>query len=58
MNGERYSKMLSYEERKEYNRAKQAEYRKRKKEVKEAGSIAGARTALKEGFAHYDNHES
>lgn len=50
LNGEKYSKMLSYEERKEYNRAKQAEYRKRKKNVKDAGTIAGAGRALKEGF--------
>lgn len=50
VNGEKYAKLLTYEERKEYNRQKQAEYRKRLKDVKDEGAKAGAGKALKEGF--------
>jgi hypothetical protein len=42
--------MLSKEERREYNTAKQAEYRKRRKTVRDEGTMAGARTAIREGF--------
>jgi hypothetical protein len=51
LNGERYSKLLSYEERKEYNRQKQAEYRRRRKEVKHEGGCAGAQQAIVDGLA-------
>lgn len=51
LNGEQYQKRLSYEERKEYQREKQAEYRKRKKMVGIEGAKEGARQAISEGFA-------
>jgi hypothetical protein len=51
LNGDRYQKMLSYEERREYNRQKQAEYRRRKKVIIRDGACAGAQQAIKDGFA-------
>lgn len=50
LNGEKYNQKLSYEERKEYNRHKQAEYRKRKKDIAREGATDGAGQALTEGF--------
>lgn len=50
LNGEKYSRMLSKEERAEYNRNKQAEYRRRKKQLREGGAKDGAQRALTEGF--------
>ena len=51
LNGEVYSRMLTREERREYNASKQAEHRNRLKLVKKDGAIAGARQAISEGFA-------
>lgn len=51
LSGEKYSKMLSYEERKEYNRNKQAEYRLRKKDLANAAKCEGAQGAIKDGLA-------
>jgi hypothetical protein len=53
LNGEKYRMMLSLEERREYNRSKQAEYRKRKKEVTEEGARDGAQQAIVEGLKEY-----
>lgn len=50
LNGEYYAKMLSYEERREYNKQKQAEYRKRRKDVVDSGAKAGAVAAINEGL--------
>lgn len=50
LNGEKYRKMLSETERREYQRQKQAEYRKRKKQVAHAGACEGAREAINEGL--------
>jgi hypothetical protein len=50
LNGEKYQKLLSYEERKAYNREKQAEYRRRKKARKETAKVAGATEAIKDGL--------
>lgn len=50
LNSEKYARMLSKEERREYNTAKQAEYRKRKKLVANSGASAGASKAIREGL--------
>ncbi len=50
LNGERYAKMLSYTERREYNRMKQAEYRKRRKEIKNEADKEGGRDAIHDGL--------
>jgi hypothetical protein len=50
LNGEKYKKMLSREDRLEYQRRKQSEYRKRRKGVGGDGAINGARMAIREGF--------
>lgn len=50
LNGERYQKMLSYEERKEYNCQKQAEYRRRKKDLRTQAQCDGAQAAIVDGF--------
>jgi hypothetical protein len=50
LNGEKYQKALSYEERREYNRQKQAEYRLRKKGLVYEARCAGAREAIKDGL--------
>ncbi len=39
LNGERYARMLSREERREYHRIKQAEYRERKREAAAARAV-------------------
>lgn len=58
LNGEQYQKKLSYEERKEYQREKQAEYRKRRKSISLEGGKAGAKQAISEGFATYQINPS
>jgi hypothetical protein len=57
LNGEYYARLLSWDERREYNRAKQAEYRARKKPVKQRlkairhdGACAGAKQAIDDGL--------
>lgn len=50
LNHGKYRDMLSAEERREYFKSKQAEYRKRKKAVKNDGACDGAIQALREGF--------
>lgn len=50
LNGEKYRKLLSAAERKEYNRVKQTEYRKRRKTIEHDGACAGATQAINEGF--------
>lgn len=57
LNGAAYSKMLSYEERKEYQRVKQAEYRKRKKGVEDEAKKDGATTAVTEGLSAFDSEQ-
>lgn len=54
LNGEVYAKMLTKEERREYNTAKQSEYRKRKKEVVHDGTCAGAVAAIADGMSAAD----
>ena len=58
LNGEKYQQKLSYEERKEYNRKKQAEYRARKKGTTLAAKQAGAQQAIKEGLAPFSPNAS
>lgn len=48
VSGDYYQRMLSQEERREYNRQKQSEYRKRKSTVKNEGAKSGAKHAIKE----------
>lgn len=50
LNGEAYKLKMSEEERKAYKAAWQAEYRKRKKEIKYEGACDGAQTAINEGL--------
>lgn len=50
LNGEKYAKMLSLEERREYNRIKQAEYRKMKKEIGRKAQAEGATQAVVEAL--------
>lgn len=50
VNGAKYRDMLSKEDRREYKRAWQAEYRKRKRETRRDGICEGARQAIKEGL--------
>jgi len=50
LNGEIYAKMLTKEERREYNAEKQAEYRKRRKVIKHEAGCAGAQEAIKDGL--------
>lgn len=57
LNGQKYADMLSYEERKEYWRQKQAEYRKRNKSLKETARRDGARQAIHEGFDSVANSD-
>lgn len=51
LNGEQYQKRLSYEERKEYQRQKQAEYRRRKKGLAHDAQCEGAQAAIADGLA-------
>lgn len=55
LNGQKYAEMLSYEERKEYWRQKQAEYRKRNKSIKNDAKRDGARQAIRDGFSDTAN---
>lgn len=54
LNGEKYAKMLSWEERREYNRIKQAEFRKRKKLLVDQAKGEGGYEAIKEGMEGAD----
>lgn len=58
LNGEKYSKMLSLAERQEYNRQKQAEYRKRNKSLKYQAQCDGAKQAIKDGLQEASERES
>jgi len=51
LNGVKYREKLSSEERKEYKRAKQAEYRRRRKVLAHEAACDGARQAIAEGLA-------
>lgn len=51
LNGEKYRSKMNDDERREYQRNKQAEYRKRKKTIKAQGKEDGANQALAEGMA-------
>ncbi len=57
VNGQKYRDTLTAEDRREYQRVKQAEYRKRKKDVGNAGAKDGSRKALNEGFQHYNGEK-
>jgi hypothetical protein len=50
LNGERYQNRMNADERREYMRQYQAEYRKRKKHVKVSAKQAGAGRAIREGL--------
>jgi hypothetical protein len=50
LNGEVYAKMLTKEERRQYNAAKQSEHRRRSKEIVHAGACDGAGRAIEEGM--------
>jgi hypothetical protein len=50
LNHGKYRNMLSYNDRREYQRVKQAEYRKRRKQVKERAERDGAEQAIREGM--------
>jgi hypothetical protein len=50
LNGEKYARSMSADERKEYQRVKQAEYRKRKRDALHQAGCEGAQQAIKEGF--------
>lgn len=54
LNGEKYRKLLSAEERREYLRIKQAEFRKRKKDLSHQAKCEGATDAINEGFKQYN----
>lgn len=51
LNGQYYRHKLSEDERREYQRIKQAEYRKRKKDLKDAAICDGAQEAIVDGIA-------
>lgn len=51
LNGEKYAHLMGPEDRREYLRRKQAEYRKRKKELAREAKMAGAQQAINEGLA-------
>lgn len=50
LNGERYSQMLTLQERRQYNSEKQKEYRARRKMIGREGKMAGARESIQEGL--------
>ena len=50
LNGEKYRQKMGEAERREYQRVKQAEYRKRRKEVKHKAQCEGAQEAISDGF--------
>ncbi len=49
LNGAEYQAMLSVDERREYQRVKQAEYRKRRKVSNHQAACEGAREAIRQG---------
>lgn len=51
LNGEFYRNKLNEDERREYQRVKQAEYRKRRKILKHQAGCEGAVSAINAGFA-------
>lgn len=51
-----YRSKMSPEDRREYQRVKQAEYRRRKKEAKTTPAREGAQQAIKEGFAEEEEN--
>lgn len=53
LNGEKYRDKLSLEERKEYKRTKEAEYRKRRKHLNGQAQKEGATQAVKEGLGDW-----
>lgn len=57
VSGEYYSRKLDYAERREYNRNKQAEYRKRHKTNSDTAKRDGARQALNDGFNSIANSD-
>lgn len=50
INGAYYQNKLSWNDRREYNRVKQAEYRKRRKDLRERAQREGARAAIDQGI--------
>lgn len=50
VSGDKYQKMLSVEERREYQRVKQAEYRKRRKSSRHSAQTSGAKKAIEDGL--------
>lgn len=56
LNHAKYREMMSLEDRREYQRLKQAEYRKRRKEMKREARCEGAAEAIADGLAE-DNGE-
>lgn len=48
VNGEKYRDYLTPDDRREYNRLKQREYRKRRRETAEAAKVQGATQAVKD----------
>jgi hypothetical protein len=51
LNHAKYRAMLSADERREYMREKQAEYRRRRKSLKREAGCEGAQEAIKDGLA-------
>lgn len=54
LNHEKYRSMMGLEERREYQRIKQAEYRRRRRQNKEGAQKNGAQQAIAEGFEESD----
>jgi hypothetical protein len=50
LNGEYYSRLMSADERREYQREYQKEYRKRRKQLNNEAGCNGARQAIADGF--------
>ena len=57
LNGEKYRAKMNEDERREYKKAKEAEYRKRKKYVRVTGKQAGASRAIREGLEAANNDD-
>lgn len=55
LNGEYYRTLMSIDERREYNRLKQAEYRKRRKSLKAKAETEGAKEAIRDGLGEARN---
>jgi hypothetical protein len=58
VNGSRYNDLRSHEERREYQKLKQAEYRKRRKFVKREAQIEGGTAAVADGLAEANGDTS